>query len=384
MNHSNPVLNPLAKVGKTNSVTSLSVGVQYDLRDVVSEEHLEAGQPQQPHHRHHRRQRYTHTAVEYIPSNGLATRRGRSFHHVSAPDFQRYEAGGRGSQSLDLPTSNHTPRHHHRHHHVHHIHHKSTAQGGTTSRTLQNRAAYEPYYNFGSLGRASAYRGQTINQQSLTHNHGSLSESDPDMGHHWTASLGASNDLHPPPVKTARLSNDLTPIKRASSSRRYGSIRVAECSFIEAGGTSQPSTPTTSEAIQVKPHSYASAYNRNQYFDDPALPPPPSPPTGSGQSTAATNRICNGPLSVGLAHAAAAASAAAYTSSRGSNGQHSHIIPPPQNFCNNGDFAPLTTTRIGSTINLASRMNDFYQSAAHGGHGGHGGHTSGRSDSPPF
>jgi hypothetical protein len=38
MNHSStPSLYPLEKVGKTNSVTSLSVGVQYDPRDVRDE-----------------------------------------------------------------------------------------------------------------------------------------------------------------------------------------------------------------------------------------------------------------------------------------------------------------------------------------------------------
>ena len=54
-------------------------------------------------------------------------------------------------------------------------------------------------------------------------------------------------------------------------------------------------------------------------------------------------RLCNGPLSLtGLG------------SHRSYNGQQSHIIPPPHNFSNNGDYAPLTTTRIGSSLNLAT------------------------------
>ena len=393
MNHSNPVLNPLEKIGKTNSVSSLSVGVQYDLRDVVSEEHLDHHRESlRSNHSHHRRSqtsmqhqhphhstnpRYTATAVEYIPSNGLrgsVHSRKNNFHHVSAPDFQRY-TGDRSNlmDSTSITGAAHHPRHHshHRHHHLHHIHHKSSAQGGT--RTLQPRN-YEPYYSgFGSLGRAGTYRS-TAHPINTQLNHGSLSESDPDMqvGQNWT-----NHDLHPPPVKTARLSNDQTP-KRASAttSRRYGSIRVAECSFIEAGG-SQPSTPTSAsivEAVGGGKHHFA--YNRNQYFEpDPSAPSLPPP------NTTTTGRICNGPLSVGLAAAAAASAAyAASGSSRGSNGQHSHIIPPPQNFCNNGDFAtaaPLTTTRIGSTINLASRMTDFYSQQQHQSR-----HQ--RSDSPPF
>ena len=53
-------------------------------------------------------------------------------------------------------------------------------------------------------------------------------------------------------------------------------------------------------------------------------------------------RLCNGPLSLTLG------------SHRSYNGQQSHIIPPPHNFSNNGDYAPLTTTRIGSSLNLAT------------------------------
>lgn len=407
MNHSNSVLNPcLEKVGKTNSVSSLSVGVQYDLRDVVSEEHLDG---HHHHHSNHHREslrghnnhnsnrrlpqttsfhthhnpRYTATAVEYIPSNGLrgsAHSRKNNFHHVSAPDFQRYSAATISDQATNAA---HNPRHHHRHHHVHHIHHKSSAQGG--SRTLQRN--YEPYYGFGSLGRAGTYRSTAnpINTQ-VALNHGNLSESDPEVTQVGQASSSnwTNHELHPPPVKTARLSIE-TP-KRASTttSRRYGSIRVAECSFVEAGG-SQPSTPTSASICEVKHHPYTvGAYNRNQYFDDhPSLPPAPSPPIQStSQTTNSTaQRLCNGPLSVGLA--AAAASAAYATGSRGSNGQHSHIIPPPQNFCSNGaDFGaaahhPLTTTRIGSTINLATRMTDFYQHRQQQ-------QSHQRSDSPPF
>ena len=419
MNHSNSVLNPcLEKVGKTNSVSSLSVGVQYDLRDVVSEEHLTDGGGSSRHHHHHtnhhreslrgshnhsnRRQlpsvhnpRYTATAVEYIPSNGLrgsVHSRKNNFHHVSAPDFQRYTSV---SATID-PTGAHHPRHHHRHHHVHHIHHKSSAQGG--SRTLQRN--YEPYYGFGSLGRAGTYRSTANPINTQVHAlGGNLSESDPEVSQvgQVTASNWTNHDLHPPPVKTARLSNE-TPKSRSSSttSRRYGSIRVAECSFVEAGG-SQPSTPTSASIVEVKHHPYSiGAYDRNQYFDEAT---PPIQSNTSNQTSATTHRgslcgpesnctnstvsqrLCNGPLSVGLA---AAAASYVSTGSRGSNGQHSHIIPPPQNFCSNGsDFGaqahhPLTTTRIGSTINLASRMTDFYQQ-----HRQQQQHNQ-RSDSPPF
>lgn len=78
MNHSStPSLYPLEKVGKTNSVTSLSVGVQYDPRDVEQ-------------HAQYRQQRYSSTAVEYIPANGLRRHhhQQKSHFHVSAPDFR--------------------------------------------------------------------------------------------------------------------------------------------------------------------------------------------------------------------------------------------------------------------------------------------------------
>lgn len=80
MNHSStPNLYPLEKVGKTNSVTSLSVGVQYDPRDV-----------QEQHAQYSRQQRYSSTAVEYIPANGLRRHhhQQKSHFHVSAPDFR--------------------------------------------------------------------------------------------------------------------------------------------------------------------------------------------------------------------------------------------------------------------------------------------------------
>ena len=66
VNHSStPTLYPLEKVGKTASVTSLSVGVQYDPRDVKdnSRNHL----------------RYNSENEYIIPGDGL--RRGLSAHH---------------------------------------------------------------------------------------------------------------------------------------------------------------------------------------------------------------------------------------------------------------------------------------------------------------
>ena len=111
LNHapSTPTLYPLAK---TNSVTSLSVGVQYDLRDVASTETLDRiyahggnGSSRGPggghinprghrNHRHHHH-RFASTTVEYFPSNGLrssaaaaasSTSERRTLHY-SAPDF---------------------------------------------------------------------------------------------------------------------------------------------------------------------------------------------------------------------------------------------------------------------------------------------------------
>ena len=119
MNHSStPSLYPLEKVGKTASVTSLSVGVQYDPRDTVE------------HHHHHRGHRYS--AVEYIPANGLRRHHSnassqsgntqKSHFHLSAPDF-RPASAFQPQPELRRHSSRH--RHHDLlHHHHHHLHHK--------------------------------------------------------------------------------------------------------------------------------------------------------------------------------------------------------------------------------------------------------------------
>ena len=141
------------------------------------------------------------------------------------------------------------------------------------------------------------------------------------------------------------------PSRSSSATRRYGSIRVAECSFIEA--ESQPSTPTEPTYNQPRQRQYSLSYclpneaepAQTEAAINPSLPPP---------------AICNGPLGSAIVTSGS-------TGNRqppqppprgpqyGNNGQQSHIIPPPHNFSNNGDYTPLTTTRIGSSLNLASR-----------------------------
>ena len=114
VNHrSTPSLYPLEKVGKANSVTSLSVGVQYDPRDV----HMAGSN----------RVQGRYTAVEYIPADGLRGSTHRKTHlHVSAPDFRV------GSYEMTRRSHNNNPRRHHdmlststslhHHHHHHHLH----------------------------------------------------------------------------------------------------------------------------------------------------------------------------------------------------------------------------------------------------------------------
>lgn len=397
MNHSStPSLYPLEKVGKTNSVTSLSVGVQYDPRD------LERGSLAATSGEGHGR----YKAVEYVPpSNGLRRsdrghnnshqkRPEKSHFHVSAPDFhgtemRRHSGHHRRGHAHDLMTTSASiSGHQHHHHHHHHLHHKPanghngrhaaavpnarTLSTSTPSRDfleaasgLNHRGRYDYFGSLGRGGHVFSNRGHGAGQSggpggvgggSL----GSLSESDPEavcVPPIWPLTPSASGGLHPPPLKSARLSDvSNNPSSRPSgghSSRRYGSIRVAECSFIEADSPSTPPTSATTVKSATASASMSSAYNRQrrQYsltstFEsaagatvDPSLPSPPP----SSQQTATSSRLCNGPLSLtGLG------------SHRSYNGQQSHIIPPPHNFSNNGDYAPLTTTRIGSSLNLAT------------------------------
>ena len=200
-----------------------------------------------------------------------------------------------------------------------------------------------------------------------------LSESEPEI---WPQDNAAGNGgsgltgLHPPPVKTARLSAEAS-VKRTPTARRYGSIRVAECSFIEA--ESQASTPSAS-ICEIDSSAASVAYtgvgippyrgqHRHQYstytaagLRSPASPSLPPPPKSPPPPPAASGPLCNGPLSLALSEfrSATSTSGGGNHTSEGPNGQHSHIIPPPQNF-SNGDYAPLTTTRIGSSLNLTSR-----------------------------
>ena len=339
MNHSStPSLYPLEKVGKSNSVTSLSVGVQYDPRD------LERGScpvdPATAATGNGGHQRYK--AVEYIPpSNGL--RRGhsgghhhqksgrpeKSHFHVSAPDFHGAGAShgydlrrhsshqrsrGHGGHGDLMTTSASLSGHqHHHHHHVHHLHHKSgqnsanAISGGRhagPTRTLSTstpsreflEAARGRYDYFGSLGRGS-HGFHTRGHGSV----GSLSESDPEVAivpPIWPLTPSASGGIHPPPLKSARLSDSNKPSRSSGgSSRRYGSIRVAECSFIEADTPTTPTSATVKSAAAS--NSMSSAYNRqrSQYsltstFEstgaavDPSLPSPPS----SSQVTATSSR----------------------------------------------------------------------------------------------
>ena len=348
MNHSStPSLYPLEKVGKTNSVTSLSVGVQYDPRD------LERGSLASTSGEGHGR----YKAVEYVPpSNGL--RRGdrghnnshqkrpeKSHFHVSAPDFHgtgtemrrhsgHHRRGGGHAHDL-MTTSASISGHQHHHHHHHHLHHKPanghngrhaaavpharTLSTSTPSRDfleaasgLNHRGRYDYFGSLGRGGHVFSNRGHGAGQSggpggvgggSL----GSLSESDPEaviVPPIWPLTPSASGGLHPPPLKSARLSDvSNNPSSRPSgghSSRRYGSIRVAECSFIEADSPSTPPTSATTVKSATTSASMSSAYNRQrrQYsltstFEsaagatvDPSLPSPPP----SSQQTATSSR----------------------------------------------------------------------------------------------
>ena len=280
---------------------------------------------------------------------------------------------------------------------------------------------------FGSLGRPHFGGSRNSSSHHLQHHHAefhlpnqratlTLSESEPEVwplppnepevGGHRNDSNSGLTGLHPPPVKTARLSTDAVLKQRTPhTARRYGSIRVAECSFIEA--ESQASTPSASiceidsELPSATPTalagnyrsrmptavaaSSASAYHhrqqhqrhQQQYSPPPptvydagslqrsksaktSLPPPPTTPKARlrGHETS-VNVMCNGPLALAQSDFAAGRSASVTSSNcrdpslpaaaTGPNGQQSHIIPPPQNFSSNGaDYTPLTTTRIGS------------------------------------
>lgn len=153
------------------------------------------------------------------------------------------------------------------------------------------------------------------------------------------------------------------------SARRYGSIRVAECSFIEHGDESPPSLrepspdqgnlyshhhhhhatstssasqkmasssnyrPSTSARVSTAFNPY-SAYGDDDCYAQPRLPRPTSPPVGqgpgAGRRPSQSNpgyAHCNGPRSVGISEGG------------GDSGRpppppppRDAIIPPPQNF----------------------------------------------------
>jgi hypothetical protein len=419
MNHapSTPTLYPLAQVRKTTSATSLSVGVQYDPRDVVDAPH----QQQRGGHRHNA------AAVEYITaSNGLRGSHRRAHIHVSAPDFHlpsevSRHHGQRHSQHSTTPYGVRRPQveaittqpssssqqaqqpyHHHYHHHHHSSSNKSTSTPGgnsrplgassssrasdffltTASTTARNHSLHRGAANqdygayFGSLGRSSTthHRGATGSSSQIRPAQISLSESEPDG---WS-NLNSPTSGQPPPMKTARLSNE----KWTSTARRYGSIRVAECRFVEA--ESQPSTPTASmcddSTVRPLPPEPTATFlpSYNQYSastyglvtsPSSALPLPPSP--------SITDKImCNGPMSIGGNRGSSIGRGLSSfrprrqpSPTRGSNGQHSHIIPPPQNFGNNGGVAggrlELTTTRIGSAVNVSCSTRPEYWPSSH-------------------
>ena len=273
--------------------------------------------------------------------------------------------------------TSHHPHHHHHHHHHHHKNSVTPHEGGASDQfasdfLLSENRDFSGSY-FGSLGRPNFHRTTNSylpNQRTQL----TLSESEPEV---WplkpeiwpqtTSSNTGLTGLHPPPVKTARLSADVaSTAKRGPTARRYGSIRVAECSFIEAEGGSQASTPSASiceidtpSTVYARPSTYRQ--HRQQYSyaaglrspGQNSLPPPPTPPPHEGGATS----LCNGPMSLALSDFRSASNIAA-TNREGPNGQHSHIIPPPQNFSSNGEYAPLTpltTTRIGTSMNLTSR-----------------------------
>lgn len=354
---------PLAT--KANSVNSLSVGVQYDPRDVDEALNLL--------HPYHQNRFASSALVEYIPSNGLRRSQHRkSGHiHVSAPDFHisNREAGSQRRTAANERPLDSSLHHHHHHHH----HHKSSASTSredfflatstTTSQQRRRSSDFNRAY-FGSLGRSQFGGGGGQNHQQI-----SLSESEPDGWPMQASSQAKENNnggggltgLHPPPMKSARLSSDSS-MKRTPAPRRYGSIRVAECRFVEAAG-SQPSTPTaslceSSSFAQRPPYhqypSYGISLPSPASTSTSSLPPPPMSLSSVSVAAPAASSLCNnGPLS-GLSSLRG-----------GSNGQHSHIIPPPQNFSNNGEYATLTTTRIGSASRLPLTQNDLWSYQRH-------------------
>ncbi len=357
--------------------------------------------------------------MDYIPANGLRRhhhhQQQKTHFHLSAPDFSRgypqpqHPVPPAPSELPGRRHSGHSRRsggqHHevvssmtgHQHHHHHHLHHKSASIARTLStpsreildhghrqQMAPTAADYEAY--FGSLGRSNHFR--TYDQQPPhLRSRGSLSESDPEgLGQHWPPIN--SPQPHPPPMKSARLSSSDVNMKRASSARRYGSIRVAECRFVEADSPQPQSDTPPASVCDIK-----SSYNRQYslkagYYS--SLPPPPSSPSPNIHRSSRQQPMCNGPMSIGLARPS-------YLNGSG-NGQHSHIIPPPHNFSgSNTDYAPLTTTRIGSAINLSTASSASNNSAIgnngrastsnlghHDHHHQHWSDLQPRTHSPPF
>lgn len=394
MNHSStPTLYPLEKIGKTSSVTSLSVGVQYDPRDVVKQQQQQHPQPR--YSASGSAASITASENEYnIPGDGL--RRGshhRKTHiHLSAPDFcgnfemstrrhgtHRHHASHSRGHNL-LTTSASLGGHHHHHHHLHH----KTSINSTGTRTLTTpgrdfmdhnssagqhtlRRTRDHYEYFGSLGRGGHRHPPPPpppppppSRGGIYGGAGADSESDPDL---W----GPAGLSTPPPLKSARLSLEGTKSSRTTSARRYGSIRVAECSFIEAGAESQPSTPTDQPSYNnQRQRQYSLSYCLpSEPHTNPAVSLAPGGvskadhrtlPTSAGSAGA----LCNGPLGgLNEGHRGRPPPPPPprplQPPQYSNNGQQSHIIPPPHNFSSNGDYAPLTTTRIGSSLNLSSR-----------------------------
>ncbi len=462
---STPTLYPLARVGKTASATSLSVGVQYDPRDLAG-----LGSPPMTSRGVASSRRGIIGAVEYMPtSNGLRSHNRGHHIHLSAPDFHissqpdintlssrhqtfadrhhvhpSLEHGGsssshhsrshtvhsshmghmshggdrhaghhggnnRGSNSATIAanlrhsdlkpmdassflasaasTANAASRnpHHQHHQHNHHKHHHA----GRSTTSLRKTTAAEDYSGyFGSLGRGSGGGGRHRGHHNSSGRGGqaqiSLSESEPEAG--WPP----TSPTLQPPIKAPRLSSS----SRTPTARRYGSIRVAECSFVEA--ESQPTSPSVSLCEidsagggagggNPPPFDQFSGTSSYGYSTDvlvsptSALPPPdssgislpPPPPAPSGPPTHLSSSskltqppkksLCNGPRSLGIplnGGSSGASAGSAGSNGGGGNGQQSHIIPPPIDFGNGGgDYiaTPLTTTRIGSALNLSSR-----------------------------